>query len=137
MAKANAKALAEEEAKAAAQAIVAAEAELAAASEAEKQAAQDKLAVAAAAQTKADADAAAALAKLAESARAEVSAQGIKTSDIDILQRVQIRPRGAQQSLAVAFGSAPDMEAAFVDAHQQRFGFVSDVSAYGTDLRFS
>ena len=69
-----------------------------------------------------DLDAAAALAKLAESARAEVSAQGIKTSDIDILQRVQIRPRGAQQSLAVAFGSAPDMEAAFVDAHQQRFG---------------
>ncbi|MDG2057088.1 MAG: hydantoinase B/oxoprolinase family protein, partial [Tateyamaria sp.] len=75
-----------------------------------------------------DLDAAAALAKLAESARAEVSAQGIKTSDIDILQRVQIRPRGAQQSLAVAFGSAPDMEAAFVDAHQQRFGFAPDTS---------
>ncbi|WOI13241.1 hydantoinase B/oxoprolinase family protein [Sulfitobacter sp. LC.270.F.C4] len=75
-----------------------------------------------------DLDAAAALAKLAESARAEVGDQGIAPSDIDVLQRVQIRPRGAQQSLEVPFGSAPDMEAAFVDAHQQRFGFAPDTS---------
>jgi len=75
-----------------------------------------------------DSNAASALAEMSQSARTEVSDQGIALSDIDILQRVQIRPRGAQQSLEVAFGSAPDMEAAFVDAHQQRFGFAPDTS---------
>lgn len=75
-----------------------------------------------------DTEAASALAELAQSARAEVSEQGIALSDIDILKRVQIRPRGAQQSLEVAFGKASDMEAAFVDAHQQRFGFAPDTS---------
>lgn len=75
-----------------------------------------------------DADAASALAELSDSARVEVSDQGIALSDIDILRRVQIRPRGAQQSLEVAFGSAPDMEAAFVNAHRQRFGFAPDTS---------
>ena len=75
-----------------------------------------------------DASAASALTEMSQSARAEVSDQGIAQADIDILQRVQIRPRGAQQSLEVPFGSAPDMEAAFVEAHQQRFGFAPDTS---------
>ncbi|MCH2078644.1 MAG: hydantoinase B/oxoprolinase family protein [Rhodobacteraceae bacterium] len=73
-----------------------------------------------------DADAAGQLAALAQSARDEVAIQGIDDADIEIQQRVQIRPRGAQQSLEVTFGPPDAMEAAFVEAHRQRFGFAPD-----------
>lgn len=69
-----------------------------------------------------------ALESLAKVAGNEVRDQGIDDADIIISKRVQIRPRDAQQSLEVAFGSAPDMEAAFVEAHKQRFGFAPDTN---------
>ena len=76
----------------------------------------------------ADAGASVALKALAAQARAEVRDQGIAEADIVIEQRAQIRPRGAQQTLEVAFGPADQMQAAFVEAHQQRFGFAPDTS---------
>ncbi len=73
-------------------------------------------------------EAAPALAALASQVIEEVANQGIDTSDISVLKRAQIRPRGAQQTLEVPFGPAAQMQAAFIDAHQQRFGFVPDTS---------
>ncbi|MEO0372966.1 MAG: hydantoinase/oxoprolinase family protein, partial [Pseudomonadota bacterium] len=75
-----------------------------------------------------DAGAADALEALAYAAGEEVRGQGIDGRDILVSKRVQIRPRDAQQSLEVEFGTALDMQAAFVDAHKQRFGFAPDTS---------
>ncbi len=58
----------------------------------------------------------------------EVVDQGIKSTDITISKRVQIRPRDAQQSMEVAFGAASKMQADFVEAHRQRFGFVPETN---------
>ncbi len=65
---------------------------------------------------------------MSDIARQEVRDQGIDDADIEISKRVQIRPRDAQQSLEVAFGSAAAMQNGFVDAHQQRFGFAPDTT---------
>ncbi|WP_415919191.1 hydantoinase B/oxoprolinase family protein [Tateyamaria sp. SN6-1] len=73
-----------------------------------------------------DADATAALDAMARDAADEVQTQGIDPADIAIMRRAQIRPRDAQQSLEVPFGTAQDMQAAFVAAHRQRFGFAPD-----------
>ncbi|MEM0977206.1 MAG: hydantoinase B/oxoprolinase family protein [Pseudomonadota bacterium] len=75
-----------------------------------------------------DVNASGALDALAKSAGNKVKDQGVDESDIVVSRRAQIRPRGAQQSLEVAFGSALDMQAAFVEAHKQRFGFAPDTS---------
>ncbi|MEL6683081.1 MAG: hydantoinase B/oxoprolinase family protein, partial [Pseudomonadota bacterium] len=75
-----------------------------------------------------DEGAAAVLDEMSKSARDEVQGQGIDPADIVISKRVQIRPRDAQQSLEVAFASLDTMQAAFVEAHQQRFGFAPDTS---------
>ncbi|MEM9232180.1 MAG: hydantoinase B/oxoprolinase family protein, partial [Pseudomonadota bacterium] len=63
---------------------------------------------------------------LSGDARMEVASQGIDGSMIDVSQRVQIRPRSAQQYLEIAFGSVDAMRTEFVDAHRQQFGFVPD-----------
>lgn len=73
-------------------------------------------------------DATGAMDALSETARAEVAAQGLDAADIHVIQAAHIRPRGAQQSLSVSFGSADDMIAAFTTAHKQRFGFTPDTS---------
>ena len=75
-----------------------------------------------------DAAAEDALNKMAQAAANEVLDQGIAPHDIKTLRRAQIRPRDAQQSLEVDFGTARDMETAFVEAHKQRFGFVPETS---------
>ncbi len=75
-----------------------------------------------------DAGARDALDRMAQNARDEVESQGIDASEILLSERVQIRPRDAQQSLEVAFGTPSDMEAAFVEAHVQRFGFAPDIN---------
>ena len=67
-----------------------------------------------------------ALNALARMAMDEVKYQGVEDADIVLSKRVQIRPRDAQQSLEIAFGSPADMQAGFVEAHQQRFGFAPD-----------
>ncbi len=75
-----------------------------------------------------DQSAANALDAMAQIAQSEVKGQGIDPADIAISKRVQIRPRDAQQNLEVEFSTAADMEAAFVAAHQNRFGFAPDIS---------
>ena len=74
------------------------------------------------------------LAVMSRIASDEVKDQGISETDITVLRRVQIRPRDAQQSLEVAFGTADDMQRAFVDAHQQRFGFSPDTTDLIVDV---
>jgi 5-oxoprolinase (ATP-hydrolysing) len=73
-------------------------------------------------------DASAEMAALSQSARDEVAAQGLDAEDIHIIASAHIRPRGAQQSLSVPFGSAQEMTSAFATAHKQRFGFAPDTS---------
>ncbi|ABD55483.1 hydantoinase B/oxoprolinase family protein [Jannaschia sp. CCS1] len=73
-------------------------------------------------------DAGAAMGALAATARADVVAQGVPEADIHVVQSAHIRPRGAQQSLSVPFGTADAMTEAFVTAHKQRFGFAPDIS---------
>lgn len=70
-----------------------------------------------------DTGARAALDEMAQIAGDEVKDQGIDEAKVVISKRAQIRPRDAQQSIEVDFGSAVEMEAAFVTAHLQRFGF--------------
>ncbi len=75
-----------------------------------------------------DDDASGAMDALSDAARAEVAAQGVDDADIHVIQAAHIRPRGAQQSLSVPFGTAADMTDAFTTAHKQRFGFVPETS---------
>ncbi|QUJ75879.1 hydantoinase B/oxoprolinase family protein [Sulfitobacter albidus] len=75
-----------------------------------------------------------ALDALAADARAEVAGQGIDAAQITLVREAHIRPDGAQQTLAVPFGSAAEMQAAFEEAHQQRFGFVPEGAALILDM---
>ncbi|MCT8161879.1 hydantoinase B/oxoprolinase family protein [Pseudoruegeria sp. SHC-113] len=81
-----------------------------------------------------DPEAAAILDRLAEEAKAEVCAQGVSSADIATTQTVHIRPADAQRSLEVPF-SAPDaMQAAFLAAHKQRFGFLPQTDQLIIDM---
>ncbi len=84
-----------------------------------------------------DGSAAETLSEMSDSAFDEVKDQGIDPADIIISERAQIRPRDAQQSLEVVFASPEAMEAAFVEAHQQRFGFAPDTSDLIIDVLVS
>ena len=64
------------------------------------------------------------LAQMVAEAQAEVAAQGIPASDITATRSVHIRPSDAQRSLAVPFDTPEAMQAAYLAAHQQRFGFL-------------
>lgn len=70
------------------------------------------------------------LTELCRHATAEVSGQGILSSNISTVKMAHIRPSGAQQTLEVPFGSKVEMTKAFEAAHAQRFGFVPQ----GADL---
>ena len=63
------------------------------------------------------------VAALAEEAVAELAAQGIATPRTTLT--AHLRYDGSHQSLPVAFGTQPEMQAAFDAAHQARFGFTS------------
>lgn len=63
---------------------------------------------------------------LSDDARAEVTGQGIPADQTTVVTTAHIRPDGAQQTLAVPFGTPEDMTTAFELAHRQRFGFVPD-----------
>ncbi|MGR3464408.1 hydantoinase B/oxoprolinase family protein [Limimaricola sp.] len=74
----------------------------------------------------ADPEAARLLDGLKGEAVAEVAGQGVAEADIDVAVVAHIRPRGAQQSLEVPFGTAQEMSRAFVAAHKERFGFAPE-----------
>ncbi len=74
----------------------------------------------------ADSSVAAILAELSADAAAEVAGQGVPAAEVEVIATALVRPQSAQQSLSVPMGAAADMTAAFVEAHQQRFGFAPD-----------
>lgn len=68
-------------------------------------------------------DAAARLDAMAREAREEVAGQGIAPDRIRTEMRAHLRYTGSHQSLAVDFGTAEALAAAFDAAHRTRFGF--------------
>ena len=65
----------------------------------------------------------AALEAISLEARSEVADQGV--SEINVEARAHLRYDGSHQALEVPFGTTEEMQAAFEDAHTQRFGFIS------------
>ncbi|HEX8256128.1 MAG TPA: hydantoinase/oxoprolinase family protein, partial [Allosphingosinicella sp.] len=66
----------------------------------------------------------AALDELAGEAAAALQAQG--AAEVQLHRRAALRYQGSDTALEVEVG--PDMEAAFVEAHRQRFGFTSEAA---------
>ncbi len=64
------------------------------------------------------------LTNMAEDATREVIDQGIPAHDVTITKMVHVRPADAQRSLAVAIDTPAAMQAAFLAAHKQQFGFL-------------
>ncbi len=81
-----------------------------------------------------DGSAATVLDQMAQDAMAEVAAQGVDASDIIATKTVHIRPADAQRSLEVAFDTPDAMQAAFLAAHKQRFGFLPQTDQLIIDM---
>jgi 5-oxoprolinase (ATP-hydrolysing) len=64
-------------------------------------------------------------ARLGETTRAEVAAQGVEPADIAVTAWVHLRYDGTDTALPVALADAGAMREAFEALHRQRFGFVS------------
>ena len=73
-----------------------------------------------------------ALETLTRRARAEVESQGV--TDVETRPRAHLRYDGSHQALEVPFTDAPTMQAAFEEAHRQRFGFHSPERAILFDM---
>ncbi len=81
-----------------------------------------------------DPRAASVLADMAAKATAEVAEQGVPLGDITATKRVHIRPADAQRSLEVLFDTPHAMQAAFLEAHKQRFGFLPQTDQLIIDM---
>jgi 5-oxoprolinase (ATP-hydrolysing) len=64
-------------------------------------------------------------ARLADTTRSEVAAQGVEPDDVAISAWAHLRYDGTDTALAVALGEPGTMRDAFEALHRQRFGFVS------------
>ncbi|MFZ1105147.1 MAG: hydantoinase/oxoprolinase family protein, partial [Hyphomicrobiaceae bacterium] len=64
-------------------------------------------------------------ARLDETTRAEVAAQGVESADIAVTAWAHLRYDGTDTALSVALAEAGAMRDAFEALHRQRFGFVS------------
>ena len=64
------------------------------------------------------------LSKLAESARQEVSDQGVAAENINVHPRVHLKYQGTDTALVVDHGTPQQMADTFAEAHRQRYGFV-------------
>ena len=71
---------------------------------------------------------------LSAAVREAVAAQGIAADQISVNQRVHVRTAGAHQSLPLALDGIEALTVAFVDAHQQRYGFRPDTSALVVEM---
>jgi len=71
------------------------------------------------------ADVAASCRPLAASVRDEVRRQGVADEHISIVTKVHLRYEGTDTSLLIDLGSGEQMMIDFLDAHRQRFGFIS------------
>ena len=68
---------------------------------------------------------------MARAVQADVAAQGIEAAQIEAFRRLHVRTAGAHQSLPLDFAVADDLSAvvaAFVAAHEQRFGFTPETA---------
>ncbi len=79
-----------------------------------------------------DTEAASALARIQADAEEEVRAQG--ASQVRSEPRAHLRYDGSHQALEVPFGTAKEMQAAFEETHQSRFGFISPERALLFDM---
>jgi 5-oxoprolinase (ATP-hydrolysing) len=61
---------------------------------------------------------------LAAAARAELAAQGVDGTRIEVLRRVHLRYEGTDSALVVDFGGREAMQAAFEAAYRRRFSFL-------------
>ena len=68
----------------------------------------------------------AALDALADEARADLIAQGIEGSRVDVLRRVHLRYAGTDTALVVLEDTPEAMRAAFEDAYRKRFAFLME-----------
>jgi 5-oxoprolinase (ATP-hydrolysing) len=73
-----------------------------------------------------ESDLAAVESALEETVRAELSDQGISDSDIAVFARIHVRYDGTDTPIAVPFGEAAQVTAAFEAAHKAQFGFIYD-----------
>lgn len=64
--------------------------------------------------------------RLADSARAELSWQGVADGAIEIAGEAHIRLAAGDSTIAVPLGDEAAMRAAFAEAHRQRFGYATD-----------
>ncbi len=67
---------------------------------------------------------AAKLEELAQSAQAEVAAQGIEQAHIQTHQRAHLRYQGTDSALMVEYGDVESMRSAFEASYQQRYSFL-------------
>ncbi|MEZ5589498.1 MAG: hydantoinase B/oxoprolinase family protein [Gammaproteobacteria bacterium] len=65
------------------------------------------------------------LADLQQTGEAEMQAQGVAAGRIQSLRKLHLRYAGSDTALVVDYAPLATMQAAFEEAHQQRFGFVS------------
>ena len=61
---------------------------------------------------------------LAASAASELQRQQVSVRTVDMARRVHVRYEGSDAALVVAFGTLPEIEAAFEAAYRQRFSFL-------------
>jgi len=78
-----------------------------------------------------DADAALAerVETLTQAARGDLTAQGFDAAAVSTIARAEIKFAGSDTPLAVPFGAAADMAAAFEQTHRRRFGFFAEDKA--------
>ena len=61
---------------------------------------------------------------LAASAESELQRQQVSVRTVEMARRVHVRYEGSDAALVVAFGTLPEIEAAFEAAYRQRFSFL-------------
>lgn len=66
------------------------------------------------------------LEQLAVDGTAELQAQGIASSQIELVRKVHLRYEGTDSALIVDSGTIAEMQAQFERAHRQRYGFIAE-----------
>jgi 5-oxoprolinase (ATP-hydrolysing) len=65
-----------------------------------------------------------ALDELTQTARREVASQGVAPEKITLIETVDLRYKGSDTALTMAFASLEQLQTDFAELHQRRFGFV-------------
>jgi len=65
-------------------------------------------------------------ARLEAAAREALEAQAIPVASVEVLRRAQVKYAGTDAALEIPLGAPGEVQAAFDEAHQRRFGFVAE-----------